>query len=104
MKVPEKVGGSVEPRKLGSGDSSNASGTDRASVAAGRAVRDRVSQALGTLLGEASGQAAARREERLEALRRAVADGSYRPDLEAAADGLLSDRRLSAGLNSIVAG
>ncbi|MFM2152330.1 MAG: hypothetical protein RL199_765 [Pseudomonadota bacterium] len=105
MKVPEKVGGSIEPRKLGNGDSSNASGPDRASTSAGLVtVRDRVSKGLGSLLGQAYSQASARREERMEHLRRSIADGTYRPDLAATADGLASDARLMSALHATLGG
>jgi hypothetical protein len=104
MKVPEKVGGSVEPRKLGGGDSSNASGAERAATPGLVTVRDRVSKGLGGLLEQAYGQAAARREERLGQLRRALADGTYRPDLAATADGLSSDARLMKALHATLAG
>jgi len=105
MKVPEKVGGSVEPRKLGGGDSSNASGLDRTAAASPLVtVRDRVSKGLGTLLDNAYGQATARRTERLEQLRQALADGSYRPNLAATADGLSSDARLMSALRATLAG
>jgi len=104
MKVPEKVGGSVEPRKLGGGDSSNASGPERAATSSGLVtVRDRVSKGLGGLLDQAYGQASARREERLGQLRRALADGSYQPDLDATADGLFSDARLMKAVHATLA-
>jgi hypothetical protein len=95
MKVPEKIGGSIEPRQLGNGDASNASVTSRAD--ASLQVRDRVSHGL---LGEAFSRASARRDERLAELRRSIADGSYRPDLTATADGLASDARLVTALRA----
>lgn len=105
MKVPEKVGGSVEPRKLGGGDSSNASGADRTAAAPALVTaRDRVSKGLGSLLDNAFGQATARRDERLEQLRKSLADGSYRPNLVATADGLSSDARLMSALQATLAG
>ncbi len=96
MKVPEKVGGSVELRRLGGGDASNVSTGVRSAPAAIQ-VRDRVSAGL---LGEAFSQAASKREERLVQLRRSVAEGTYRPDLVATADGLAADARLVAALRS----
>lgn len=96
MKVPEKVGGAVEPRQLGGGDASNGSAGPKTGVTPLQ-VRDRVSPGL---IGEAFSQASARRDERLAQLRRSIADGTYRPDLGATADGMTADAQVVAALRA----
>jgi hypothetical protein len=96
MKVPEKVGGSVELRQLGGGDVSNTSAGARAGVTSLQ-VKDRVSPGL---LADAHAKATVRRDERLAQLGRSIADGSYRPDAGATADGIASDGRLLAALRA----
>ena len=94
MKVPEKVGSSVGLRQLGGGDASNTSVGVRTGVPT-QPVKDRVSPGL---LAEAFLQASVKRDERLSNLRRAIADGTYRADSNATADGVASDGRIVVAL------